>query len=79
MVDPILGNAQVSQGGILLIMQPVILRLVVMRTVIVIVRHGGQGESPVPPYTRGSVSLSRLHGGQGESLVPPYTHGSVSL
>ena len=39
--------------------------------------HGGQGESPVPPYSRGSASLS--HGGQGKILVPPCTHGSVSL
>jgi len=36
---------------------------------------GGQGESLVPPYTRGSVS----HGSQGDSLVPPFTGFSVSL
>jgi len=42
-------------------------------------RHGGQGESLVPPYTRGSVSLALSHGGQGESLEPPYTRGSFSL
>jgi len=37
---------------------------------------GGQGEGKVPPYTRGSVSLS--HGGQGESRVPPVTRARVS-
>ena len=31
----------------------------------------------MPPYARGSVSLTGA--GQGESLVPPYTRGSVSL
>ena len=41
--------------------------------------HGGQGESPVPPHTRGSVSLSRADTGQGETLMPRYTRGSVSL
>jgi hypothetical protein len=36
----------------------------------------GQGESLVPPVTRGSVSLSRGH---VESLVPRYTRSSVCL
>ena len=57
--------------------------------------HTGQGESLVPPYTRGSFSLTRArarawcllihaevslsHGGQGERLMPPYTRGRFSL
>jgi len=40
-------------------------------------RHHGGRNSWVPPYTRGSVSLT--HGGQVESLVPPYTRGRVCL
>ena len=38
--------------------------------------HGGQGESLVPPYTRGSVSLSLWGQGKAWSLR---VHGSVTL
>ena len=44
---------------------------------LIVYRHGGQGESLVPPYARGRVSPS--YGGQGEILVPPYTRESVFL
>ena len=38
--------------------------------------YGYQGESLVPAYTRGSVSL---YDGVRGSLVPPHIRGSVSL
>jgi len=40
--------------------------------------RGGQGESLVPHYTRGSDSFSLSHGGQGISLVP-FIHAEVSV
>jgi len=45
------------------------------------ISHRGQGDSLVPPYTRGNVSLfpSQRHEGHGESLMPVHTRGSVSL